>query len=73
MELAPSLNANVNLHTAWLPSVGDTAGCYRHLRRTGDMGDFVLVTEEAIAKGIRRIVAVTGHEAGKVGDLVIYW
>ena len=40
----------------------------RHLQRTGHMGDFVLVTEEAIAKGIRRIVAMTGHEAGKVGQ-----
>jgi len=30
------------------------------------MGDFVIVTEEAIAKGIRRIVAVTGAEAARV-------
>ena len=35
-------------------------------RGAGDMGDFVVLTEEAIAKGIRRIVAVTGHEASKV-------
>ena len=39
-------------------------GC-RHLRRSGDIGDFVLVSEEAIAKGTRRIVAVTGAEASK--------
>ena len=29
------------------------------------MGSFVIVTEEAIAKGIRRMVAVTGSEASK--------
>eukprot|EP00795_Rhopilema_esculentum_P001457 gene1457-15882_t len=36
-----------------------------HLKRTGHMKDFVIVSEEAISKGIRRIVAVTGHEAEK--------
>jgi len=30
------------------------------------MGSMVIVTEEAIAKGIRRIVAVTGTEATRV-------
>lgn len=30
------------------------------------MGSFVIVSEEAIAKGIRRMVAVTGSEANKV-------
>ena len=30
------------------------------------MKDFVIVSEEAISKGIRRIVAITGHEAEKV-------
>ncbi|XP_055352983.1 alanine--tRNA ligase, cytoplasmic-like [Paramacrobiotus metropolitanus] len=34
-----------------------------HLQRSGHIGDFVIVTEEAIAKGIRRIVALTGPEA----------
>ena len=38
----------------------------RHLCRTGHLGQMVIVTEEAIAKGIRRIVAVTGQEAIKV-------
>ena len=37
-----------------------------HLQKSGDIGNFVIVTEEAIAKGIRRIVAVTGNEANKV-------
>ncbi|CAK9807202.1 Alanine--tRNA ligase, cytoplasmic [Anthophora plagiata] len=36
-----------------------------HLHYTGHIGDFVIVSEEAIAKGIRRIVALTGPEATK--------
>ncbi|XP_069595623.1 alanine--tRNA ligase, cytoplasmic [Ranitomeya imitator] len=36
-----------------------------HLQNSGHAGQFVIVTEEAIAKGIRRIVAVTGAEAQK--------
>uniref|UniRef100_A0A8C5R8R2 Alanine--tRNA ligase n=1 Tax=Leptobrachium leishanense TaxID=445787 RepID=A0A8C5R8R2_9ANUR len=36
-----------------------------HLQNSGHVGTFVIVTEEAIAKGIRRIVAVTGAEAVK--------
>ena len=30
------------------------------------MKEFVIVSEEAISKGIRRIVAITGYEAEKV-------
>lgn len=36
-----------------------------HLLQTGHVRDFVIVSEEAIAKGIRRIVAITGPEAIK--------
>jgi len=36
-----------------------------HLLRSGHIGDFVIASEEAIAKGIRRIVALTGPEATK--------
>jgi len=36
-----------------------------HLHRTGHMEHFAILTEEAIAKGIRRIVALTGPEATK--------
>ncbi|XP_063232495.1 alanine--tRNA ligase, cytoplasmic isoform X2 [Bacillus rossius redtenbacheri] len=36
-----------------------------HLQRAGHIGDFVIASEEAIAKGIRRIVALTGPEALK--------
>ncbi|KAJ3798631.1 tRNA synthetases class II (A)-domain-containing protein [Lentinula aff. detonsa] len=34
-----------------------------HVVKTGDIKDFVITEESGIAKGIRRIVAVTGHEA----------
>jgi alanyl-tRNA synthetase len=34
--------------------------------RTGDIKDFVITEESGIAKGIRRITAVTGHEAEEV-------
>ncbi|KAM4733782.1 alanine--tRNA ligase, cytoplasmic [Anableps anableps] len=36
-----------------------------HLQNSGHAAPFVIVSEEAIAKGIRRIVAVTGAEAQK--------
>jgi hypothetical protein len=42
---------------------------FRHLQNSSHAGAFVIVTEEAIAKGIRRIVAVTGAEAQKVSRL----
>ena len=32
---------------------------------SGHIGDFIIASEEAIAKGIRRIVALTGPEARK--------
>lgn len=38
----------------------------RHLKRAGHIGKMVIVSEEAIAKGIRRIIALTGSEALKV-------
>lgn len=47
---------------------------YRHLHRAGHVGRFVIASEEAIAKGIRRIVALTGPEALKVNEAkLIYW
>ncbi|CAK8679873.1 unnamed protein product [Clavelina lepadiformis] len=36
-----------------------------HLQNSGHAGKMVIISEEAIAKGIRRIVAVTGQEAFK--------
>ncbi len=41
----------------------------RHVSKTGDIKDFVITEESGIAKGIRRIVAVTGHEAHEVTRL----
>lgn len=38
---------------------------HRHLHNTAHIGDFVIASEDAIAKGIRRIVALTGPEATK--------
>ncbi|TFK96651.1 tRNA synthetases class II (A)-domain-containing protein [Pterulicium gracile] len=37
-----------------------------HVAKTGEIKDFVITEESGIAKGIRRIVAVTGHEAAEV-------
>ncbi|CAO1613295.1 unnamed protein product [Parajaminaea phylloscopi] len=37
-----------------------------HVAKTGDIKDFVVIEEGGIAKGIRRIVAVTGEEAHAV-------
>ena len=37
-----------------------------HLRRTGTIGLFKILSEESVAKGVRRITAVTGSEAVKV-------
>ena len=42
------------------------AGGYRHVKRTGDIKDLVITEESGIAKGIRRIIAVTGTEAREV-------
>ncbi|KAF9653789.1 hypothetical protein BDM02DRAFT_3152774 [Thelephora ganbajun] len=40
-----------------------------HVAKTGDIKDFVILEESGIAKGIRRIIAVTGHEAVEVTRL----
>lgn len=34
-----------------------------HVQKTGDIREFTVIEEGGIAKGIRRIVAVTGEEA----------
>ncbi len=39
------------------------------MAKTGDIKDFVILEESGIAKGIRRIIAVTGHEAADVSRI----
>ena len=41
----------------------------RHVTRTGEIKDFIVTEESGIAKGIRRVVAVTGHEAAEARRL----
>lgn len=45
-------------------------GCFiaddSHVAKTDDIKDFVITEESSIAKGIRRVVAVTGHDAHEV-------
>ncbi|PIL35624.1 hypothetical protein GSI_02352 [Ganoderma sinense ZZ0214-1] len=36
-----------------------------HVAKTGEIKDFIVTEESGIAKGIRRVVAVTGHEAAE--------
>lgn len=43
--------------------------CCRHVAKTGDIKEFVITEESGIAKGIRRIVAVTGYEAQEMNRL----
>lgn len=40
-----------------------------HVAKTGEIKDLVIIEESGIAKGIRRIVAVTGHEAQEVQEV----
>ncbi|RDX57348.1 hypothetical protein OH76DRAFT_1395138 [Lentinus brumalis] len=40
-----------------------------HVAKTGEIKDFIVTEESGIAKGIRRIVAVTGHEAAEARRL----
>lgn len=39
-----------------------------HVRRAGEIGRFRLVEESAVAKGIRRVIGVTGERARKAED-----
>ena len=46
--------------------IGSHLTCSSHVAKTGDIKDFVITEESGIAKGIRRLVAVTGQEAQAV-------
>ncbi len=43
-----------------------------HLTDTGQAGDFVIVAEESVSKGIRRIVAYTGATAAAARSLAVH-
>lgn len=60
---------NVRSHPHSLPWFAQFSTLVRHVARTGDIKDIVVVEESGIAKGIRRIVAVTGQEAHDVTQL----
>jgi alanyl-tRNA synthetase len=40
-----------------------------HVQKTGDIKDLIILEESGIAKGIRRIVAVTGEDAYRVQEI----
>ena len=57
------IHGTVIRDNTWLP--------YSHLHHSKHIGSFAIVTEEAIAKGIRRIVALTGVDAEKVTQYMV--
>ncbi|MFO0838971.1 MAG: alanine--tRNA ligase-related protein [Phycisphaerae bacterium] len=40
-----------------------------HVKSTAEIGPFAIMSEEAVAKGVRRIVAITGDSAGLVDEI----
>jgi len=42
-----------------------------HVAKTGDIKRFIILEESSIAKGIRRVVAVTGEEAAKAQQVAV--
>ena len=52
-----------------VPTEVDVERFSSHVTRTGEIKDFIVTEESGIAKGIRRVVAVTGHEAAEARRL----
>lgn len=48
-----------------ISNISSTFLIHSHLVRSGHIGHLVIASEEAISKGVRRIVALTGPEAQK--------
>lgn len=41
----------------------------RHVKTTGDIKDLIITEESGIAKGVRRVIAITGTEAREAQHL----
>ena len=64
---APVRVVTISGHAPELTQADDTISCEfcggTHLERTSQVGLFQIVSEESVAKGVRRITAITGPEA----------
>jgi ribosomal protein L12E/L44/L45/RPP1/RPP2 len=58
--------SKLTMRPFFFPSPLDCCNAFRHVARTGDIKNFAVTTEASIAKGIRRIIAVTGEQAAQV-------
>ena len=56
---------SICMHTKRLRLIVPT----RHVARTGDIKHFVVIEELGIAKGIRRVTALTGTKARDANDI----
>lgn len=66
----PRLGAQVSPFSPLIPSDSVFPPAHRHLLRTGDVGDLVIIGEHQLAKGTTRLLAVTGEQAKQVSTPV---